>query len=176
MRVLLMHPREDLDLERPLPPHAAALIQDMELATLFDAMALGDDLLHEIARKVVLASKTDPAIICYRQEVLKDCIENPEVVRAIHNIPIDLLAKKRQNLWYGIYSSTPSGILFSALKMMELFVVHLRQLRDIADQHAHRFASPGFRAFFAMIERELDDAYFSAWKSTSKSWGSAMGP
>ena len=43
---------------------------------------------------------------------------------------------------------------------MELFVGFLRRLREMADEHASRFSSPGFTRFFAMLGEELDEEYF----------------
>jgi hypothetical protein len=48
MKVHLMHRDRDFDLERKLPPTAQALTQDLELTTLFKAMARGDDLLFKV--------------------------------------------------------------------------------------------------------------------------------
>ncbi len=42
-----------------------------------------------------------------------------------------------------------------------MFVELLKKLRKIADEHAGRFESEGFRRFFAMIAQELDDDYFA---------------
>ena len=44
--------------------------------------------------------------------------------------------------------------------MLEMFLVLLRRLKNIADEHAGEFKSEGFTAFFAMIKKELDDDYF----------------
>ena len=37
----------------------------------------------------------------------------------------------------------------------------LKQLRRIADTHAHRLTSEGWTTFFAMLQRELDDEFFA---------------
>ena len=39
-------------------------------------------------------------------------------------------------------------------------MARLRQLRQIADDHAGKFRSDGLRALFATLQRELDDEYF----------------
>jgi hypothetical protein len=63
MKVFLMHRDRDVDLEPALPPNQDALTQDLELTTLFEAMAGDDQFLHEVARKTVLASLGDPRAI-----------------------------------------------------------------------------------------------------------------
>jgi hypothetical protein len=37
----------------------------------------------------------------------------------------------------------------------------LRRLKRIADEHAGEFESEGFRRFFAMIQQELTEDYFT---------------
>jgi hypothetical protein len=44
-------------------------------------MALGDKFLFEVARGAVLSSLSEPEAIAYRQHVLNDCLDHPDVVR-----------------------------------------------------------------------------------------------
>ena len=46
--------------------------------------------------------------------------------------------------------------------MLQMFVGMLKKLKNIADEHADKFESEGFTAFFAMIKKELDDEYFAS--------------
>jgi DNA mismatch repair ATPase MutS len=162
MKVFLMHKDRDLYLEQPLPVNEQTLVQDLELNTLINVMAAGDRFLWEVAKKVVLCSLQDPNAIRYRQDILRDCLNNPMVVREIYQITIESIENKRRN-WLGIFTAShnPSGILSDALKMMDMFVVLLKRLKQIADENAGNFQSEGFTRFFAMIQRELDDAYFA---------------
>lgn len=67
MKVFLMYKDRNFDLQQELPSSAQALIQDLALDTLFNAMACGDEFLFEVARKALLAGlKNDPDIIIYR--------------------------------------------------------------------------------------------------------------
>lgn len=159
MRVFLMHPDRDFDPKQPLPWNEQVLVQDLELETLFEAMARGDKFLHDVARQAVLASVTDADTIRYRQEILKDCLRNPSVVRDIYSLPLEAIANKRKH-WLSVFGRNPSAILSSALGLLEMLVVLLKKLRRIADEHAAQFTSEGFVRFFAMIKRELDDDYF----------------
>ena len=65
MKAFLMHRDRDFDLEAALPPNSEALIQDLELNVLFNAMAQGDKYVCEVASKAVLqvcGTKTKSAI------------------------------------------------------------------------------------------------------------------
>jgi MutS-like protein len=161
MKVHLLYAGRDFDWDARLPFRHEDLLQDLELATLFAAMADGDKFLYETSAKVLLASVSDPQDIRYRQRVLADCLAQPEVVRQMYAVAVAALADKRQ-LWggYGGSYQNPSSNLSGAVSHLEAYVARLRQLRQIADDHAGKFRSDGLRALFATLHRDVDDEYF----------------
>lgn len=163
MKVFLMHPDRDFDPEQKRPFNEAALIQDLELNTLFDAMALGDKFLFEVAQKGLLSSLDAAGTIRYRQEILRDCVKHPDVVRQIYGIPIQASEQKKRR-WLGIFTRYPSGVLSSGRQILEMFVELLANLKQIADEHGGKFESLGFQRFFSMIQEELGGDYFDVVK------------
>ena len=159
MKVNLLYPDRDFDPQQPLPWNESDLIQDLELNVLFNSMAQGDKFLYEIARRVIISSETNLEVIRYRQQILQDCLDNPEIIRTLYQIPLQAIENKRKR-WLGIFTHYPAGVLSSGLEMMAMFVDLLLKLRRIADEHSSRFTSPGFRNFFAIIQRELNDEFF----------------
>jgi hypothetical protein len=138
-----------------------SLARDLELETLWRAMAAGDPFLYEMARRVVLSSLRDPDAIVYRQRVLADCLKDPEVVEQLYGLAIEALASEREvySLWSG---SQPDYILHRSVRLLGLYLGVLRRLRQLADEHAEGFRSAGFRRFFAMVREELADDYLAA--------------
>jgi DNA mismatch repair ATPase MutS len=161
MKAYLMHRDRDFDLRRELPSHEQALTQDLELTTLFNAMALGDKFVFDVAKKAVLTGlRNDLATIRYRQDILRDCLHNPAVVREIYDIAMAAIDSEKRGYW-GFFSKYPASILSNAIEILRIFVTMLKKLRAIADERADHFASEGFTTFFAMLKRELDDEYFA---------------
>jgi len=158
MKAFLMHPDQDFDLQRELPPHQAALTQDLELDTLFDAMARGDQFLFQVAERAVLSSLQDPEAIIYRQQVLTDCLQQPAIVRELYGIAVEALQREKK-IW-GVFMNSPDAVLHHSMQVLELFVGILKRLRTIADSHAGKFRSEGFTRFFAMLAADLDNEYF----------------
>jgi DNA mismatch repair ATPase MutS len=160
VKVFLMHRDRDFDLERELPPNEAALTQDLELETLLDAMAAGDEFLLDVARKAVLSSLDDPEAIVYRQHVLADCLDRQPIVRAIYDIAVEATQVERQSgMYLSLRHASPDMILSRSVRVLEALVAVLKRLRKLADEEARKFRSEGFERFFAMIEDELDDEY-----------------
>jgi DNA mismatch repair ATPase MutS len=158
MKAHLLYPQQDFDFAGDLPPNHEDLVQDLELKTLLGAMARGDKFLFDVARKVTLRSLGDPEAILYRQRVLADCIAEPGIIREMYDIAVAALQDKR-GLW-GYSSPYPVSILSGAVRQLEVFIVRLRELRQVADNHAGRFRSEGLTTLFRALQQELDDDYF----------------
>jgi DNA mismatch repair ATPase MutS len=161
--------RVRMDLERKKEPapvlapagNDAVLTQDLELETLWNAMADGDEFLFETAKRAVLSGLTDPDEIVYRQHVLRDCLEHPEIVRQLYDLAVQALDNERQagGLWF---RASPDTILRRSVQVLKLQVEVLRQLRQIAGEQAASFRSEGFTRLFAMLGAELSDDYLHA--------------
>jgi DNA mismatch repair ATPase MutS len=162
MKVFLMHPDRDFDVQQKLPPNEEALTQDLELSTLFEAMALDDKFLFDVAKKAVLSSLSAPDAIHYRQQVLADCLNQPAVVRELYTIAVEAIEGERKGFWSLYRGASPDTILYRSVQVLELFVELLKRLRRIAGGHAGAFRSNGFVRFFAMLATELDDEYFQS--------------
>lgn len=162
MKVFLMHKDQDLDLQRELPPNEQTLTQDLELNTLVNAMALGDDFIFDVARKTVLLGLNNSLdTMRYRQDILEDCLRNSSIVRDIYTIAVES-AENRKKRFYGIFGHYPTSILHDAMELLQMFVGLLEKLKYIAEEHAGKFESAGFTRFFTMLGRELDDEYFDS--------------
>ena len=168
MRALLMHHDQDFARDAALPANADALRSDLELETLFAAMADGDPLLYEVAQQAVFSSLRDPDEIVYRQRILGDCLDNRSVVRELYALAGEALDSQRK-VWGGLHRGSPRALLGPSVQKMELLVASLRRLREIADQSSGQFTSPGFGRFFAMVAGELDGPYFAEVERQLKS-------
>jgi DNA mismatch repair ATPase MutS len=180
MKALLMHRDRDFDpheslrdvmygyrdarrnLELQLSRHDRALIQDLELNVLLQAMAGGDEFLFEVVRKAILSGcRNDLETILYRQEALKDCLKNATVVRQLYEVTVEATEETRKRWWSVSNYQHPSSILYSAIDMLEVLSQKLRKLRRIGEAQAALFESEAFRAMFAMLQKELSDEYLA---------------
>ncbi|HEY9594007.1 MAG TPA: hypothetical protein VHE79_05995, partial [Spirochaetia bacterium] len=164
MKAFLMHRDKDFDLSREPPGNANDLVQDLELTTLFDAMANEDQFLLGIVKRAVLCSLTDADEILYRQKVLADCIEHPTVVREMYRISVDAIEAER-HVYSPFYRDSPDSILYRSVQLLQAFVGNLKQLRNLAAESSAAFVSEGFSRFFAMLRKELEDDYFRVVES-----------
>ncbi len=162
MKVHLLYPDRDFDLRGPLRWNEQALAKDLALDTLFGAMAGEDKFVFEVARRVVLSGlDKDIGDILYRQDVLRDCLKNPGVVRDLYGVAGRAVEEEKRHYLGSILANHPGTVLRRSVAMIEAFLGMLRQLCKIAHASAGNFRSEGWCAFFATVKRELDDACFS---------------
>lgn len=161
MKAFLLYRNVDfVQREQPLPKQQT-LTEDLELDTLFGAMAGGDEFLSEVVRRTVLAGMVHEIdTILYRQGILRDCLQNPSIVREIYTIVTEAV-KGQKKIYFGLFADHPSSILYRSIQVLRFYIDALRKIRSIADAHADKFESEGFQRFFTMIKEELSDEYFA---------------
>lgn len=135
------------------------VIQDLELETVWQAMAAGDGLVYVSARSAMLDSLTTVEQIDYRHAVFGDCLQQPDVVREVYGLAVQAIAEER-NVYRGMFSKRGEALLHRSVTVLETLLPILERLREITDEHADQFTSTGFTRFFDTLRRELDDDYF----------------
>jgi DNA mismatch repair ATPase MutS len=161
VKAFLMHRDRDFDLQRKLPWNEGALSQDLGLRILFNAMAQGDRFVFEVISKAILASLSEIDAILYRQDVLKDCLNNNSVLTDLYNITVEVLEREKKE-YFGLFRSSPGMTLYRSRSVLEMLISMLKRLRAISDDQAVNFKSEGFTRFFAMLREELDEDFFAS--------------
>lgn len=160
MKAYLMHRAKDFDLDAPIVPLAGALVQDLGLDVLLDAMAGGDEFLREVAKKALLQSLRSSEDILYRQEVLKDCLEKPEMVGEMYGLAVEAMERER-HVWGWMTNRYPTEMLHRSADVLEIFADVLTRLRATADAHGADVRSDGFKRLFGALSAELSDEYLA---------------
>jgi len=155
----LLYRGADFDVLADLSGHSDDLIQDLELTTVLRAMAAGDKFLYQISARVILTSLTEPGAIRYRQQVLADCIAQPDIIRQMYSLAVAALEDKRR-VWGYWPSQRPTSILSGAVSQLEVLVSRLHDLRQVADDHLAKFSSDGLVTLLRSLQQDLDDEYF----------------
>ncbi|MFM0210524.1 DNA mismatch repair protein MutS [Paraburkholderia sediminicola] len=167
MKAYLLYRDHDFNMHREAQWNEPALVQDLELNTLYQTMAQGDAFLYDVIKRVVPVSSVILDEIAYRQSILNDCIIHEATVRQLYAIAIEAIETERKS-YYSFFSSSASSVLYGAREMIQQFVGVLKTLRTVADSQAGQFQSEGFAQFFSMIQLELTNEYFVAIRQCLK--------
>ena len=160
MKPYLLYENRDFDLDHNLPWNEQFLMQDLELGSLFEAMASGDQFLYDVVHKIVISATANSLEdIHYRQDILLDCMKNPTIVRDMYNITVEAIERERK-IQRGIFSGYPQAILNRSIKVLHIFIETLKTLKALSDTYAKQFESQGFTTLFAMLLKELSNEYF----------------
>lgn len=167
MKVHLMYRDRNFNKEFKITPHEQVLIQDLELNTLFDTMANGDKIIGEVAKKAFFESLKNTDEILYRQNILKDCIKNPDIIKTLYDIATTAIERKKEN-WWGVSGMSLSSILNSSVQLLQMFVEMMRKIRVVVDEQDGKFHSEGFTSLFSLLKKELNDDYLSTIENNLK--------
>ncbi|MDN5796537.1 MAG: hypothetical protein L0H79_12385 [Intrasporangium sp.] len=146
----------------PLEPSTQSvdLVRDRGLTPILDAMAADDPYLRDVAVRVLLADPLTPEQVVYRQEVLDDCLAQPDAIREVYALAGTAIdAKRRVHAW--IPTNHPGAILRSSVAILRDQVDYLARLHAFAAQYREQFHSPGLTTLLDTIGRELDEAYLA---------------
>jgi hypothetical protein len=165
MKARLLYRDRDFDRNSPLPWNEAVLVADLELATLFEGMAQGDAVVSAVVRTVILNSfDTDIDTIRYRQEVLRDCLDNADVVRDMYAI-VTAATQKEADGGRSSLSRNPDWVLRWATATIDAYLGTLERLRRLAEAHRRSFTSKGMGGLLSSLIAELDADYCAAVRS-----------
>ncbi|HVW46763.1 MAG TPA: hypothetical protein VHA76_06910 [Solirubrobacterales bacterium] len=157
MKARLLHRGRDFSSPEEVSATDRAVIEDLGLDGVVDAMAAGDDLIAAVAQRALLDGLTETEDVHYRQAALRDCVAHPEAVRRLHEIATSAVRRPRQ-VW-GSLGRSPGLVLSHAVKLLAVLLEDLHDLRGLADESGGDFESDAFDRFFAMVTEEIDDAY-----------------
>lgn len=160
MKTHLLWTDRDLDMTAEMPWQGQALIEDLELDVLLDAMAAGDDLIREVSRRVLLHGLDSSEAILYRQQVLEDCLRQPDAIREMYDAAGQALESER-SVYLGFFTNRPEPMLTHAVGVLDRFIDHLLKLRTLAQRIEPDFSSPGFTTLFGELRDNLTDEWFA---------------
>ena len=160
MKTFLLHRDRDFHPDVRWSANDSALHKDLDLGRLISAMSDGDDYVGDVAQLVLRAPLTTLEDIEYRQHVLIDVLENPQVVRGLYALATETIEAERK-IYRSIFSHSPSALLRQAIESLEMMATVFERLRTVSKEAQSGFHSPGFQRFFDMVLEELDENYLA---------------
>ncbi len=155
-----MHPSEDFEPDRELPPESDGLVEDLGLSPLFEVMASGDRFLLGVGRAAVLSPLTEPSEIVYRQEALADCLAHPEFVNELYSLATEAVESHKKVMSWGITPS-PESLHYISHHALELLLGYLVRLRRVTAEQGAEMSSVAFVRLRSLVLSELDDSYLT---------------
>lgn len=165
MKVNLMFPADDFNPQANIPKNRDDLIQDLDLEVLFSAMTEGDEFLDKIIRPVILSGCSNTCqTILWRQDILKDCLENEKVIRTLYDIALMPVQIKKSMFLISSHRH-PSLMLSEGRRLLESLHDVLKSLYNFSAQEIVKFRSKGMINLCTMISTQLSSDYLDEMKA-----------
>lgn len=164
MKVHLMFPDKDLDLQQNQAPNKSDLVQDMEAETLLAAMAAGDEFLRKVVESAVLSGwANDRQTVLWRQAILRDCLAHEDVIRALYAITMEPV-QIRKSMFLISGGRHPTLMLSDGRRMLEALHSVLKKLYNFGFQEKDKFQSKGLRNLCDVLIGQLAPDYLADMK------------
>ena len=129
---------------------------DLKLESIVRAMSGGDSGILEVCRQVLDTPLQSAEEILYRQEILRDCIRDPQTIETIYKICLDAEAK-RKHTWCRLTSPHLTTVYSSAEDLLKIYMEALVAVRKTLE--SGEFHSQGLQQLSQLLTTELSDQY-----------------
>ena len=164
MKVRLLF-REDAAEKSALPCFGSAeRLADLNLQPILDTMSQGDPLIRQVSARVLDVPLQQEADIRYRQEILKECTEKPELIRRLYGI-CRQAEDLRRSTFTRMNSPYLSTVYSSAAELLRIYMEALVEIRKAME--AESFSSPGLGQLSALLQKELSCQYLDQLRTLS---------
>jgi DNA mismatch repair ATPase MutS len=140
------------------------LIDDLNLDVIFKAMSNGNNFVYKTCREVILNSLTNKDLILYRQNILKDCIENKFTVFDIYNILDKAIKVSKKYIEYTKphYTKviTMSNKVENAIGLIKVYCDSFSEIKEKFDKTKKSFVSDGMKVLCNDLDEFLTDEFF----------------
>ncbi|WP_298381572.1 hypothetical protein [Ferrimicrobium sp.] len=133
-----------------------ATLQDLGIEALIDAMAAGDPSIGSVALQCFLHAPVDPSVIRWRQEVLRDSLNHPELIRDLKVIAHHGAALERRSS-YALRPQPPISLLLRSRELLGLLIPDLRALAHRFAELDSNFTSEGLELLATAINEHFGD-------------------
>jgi DNA mismatch repair ATPase MutS len=159
------------------PPYydAKSIIQDLGLKALFLSAAkeviyeesgqvkkIGKEDLYiqDCMRKVMMVPLRTEEAIRYRQDILKDFLENEDLIRSLYEISSKVLEewnKLGRGVMEKMSNSNPAAKLISDIRVISLLTTNLHMIRDMLEERKEKLRSQGLRSLLKRLREEYSE-------------------
>ena len=159
MNAHLMYRNAGFAVPGEFPFEKTLLLNDLELNVILDAMAQGDESIRNSCCAALLNYCTEKTDITYRQDILKDLLENEAFARELYGIAVETIhRRKTEHVWL---QSQMNALFRGAVEILRMTVEEMRKLRTLAEQNKGKFRSEGLCALVDMLIDQLGEAYLT---------------
>lgn len=157
MKVRLLNEHTDYQLIK-LSEYQMDVMKDLGLEILVTKMVAGNKFMYDCIKPILMDMQQDKETILYRQEVLKDVLENEEASKEIFS-QINALDSEIKTHYMGILEKSASAVVSSSNYLMELCLNKLMDLYSKIMEVKGQYSSKGMVRFLDEFCNKFNPKY-----------------
>lgn len=139
---------------------------DFKCRVILDIMSDDDTLIYECTKKVMMYNLTSKEQIRYRQNVLKDCIRNREIILKVYEILGSAMNDITTNRKYILLNDYPSVVLSNSIQKLQHYVEKYVRIGEMLVESEDRFHSEGFKTFINEYKKDITPDFLQRIQDT----------
>ena len=132
-----------------------ALIDDLELELIINEAADRSKIIRNVFENVLLTPLTDKELILYRQEILKDVINNKVQVAKFYDLRSVAIYNIKDKFRFGIIDNSPSAVVRTSVDMMKYAFEQIEYAREYL-VNFNNVKSEGLKSFIEDMNKVFD--------------------
>jgi DNA mismatch repair ATPase MutS len=133
------------------------IVMDLGLKPIIEAMASGDEYLFKNSLYYLLNSVQSTDEIVYRQEILRDFINNPRIAKEIYRNAVSFITEAQKQFFW--FSNNDSLSMQVSIDIIKLFAEYIGKIRNVIDSNSENIRSEGFKKFYDVVSARFDKEY-----------------
>lgn len=146
------------------------VIQDLNLDIIFKTMARSDKFIYQTVRSVMTNCPVDADTISYRQDIIKDFIQNYEGLHELYQLSIHAIEETEQfreilKKAATVRVSNAVSVL-NSLQVLGILVKNLEEVKKYIDTIHDKFTSSGLCSFYDRLVNDYSDEFVDKIKAS----------
>lgn len=141
---------------------------DFKYEVLLNTMSKGNQLIYDCSEKVMMYSLLSKDEIYYRQEVIKDCINNQKVILDVFQITESAINEITLNSRYVLLNDFPSVVMNNSLEKLCDYIKKYTAIREKLLERKSMFHSEGFQTLIQEIENQITPEFIKKVEEMTK--------
>ena len=165
MKVHLLYKDEDLRIKDNIYTSSVieektALFEDLEINNIISTMSNNDSLIEEASRFILSTPLNDIDKINYRQNTIKDALDNKDAIKELYNICKETSEEVRYSR-YSLDTTFLSSLFSASVGLITIYLKRLKETRNICTKYIKKFSSTSFTTLFNLIIDDFSDSFIN---------------
>lgn len=123
MKVYLLYREKDFPWQSEKTEFDQEIVRDLELEMVYKKMAKNNSFIYSVVQEVMMILLQKKEDILYRQNILKDCLQNPWILEELEQLIERAFQKEKENNHFGVFYDYPVAVIAQASAIIRAYML-----------------------------------------------------